>query len=100
MRTPLPVMLMFAAACGAEGTPDPGQADTDFATELAIGLAEACPMSGRNDEAARLSCGDNLAKLALLRDHMVEPFLWGGQGAGKPLDLAENSLTRFNPLAW
>jgi hypothetical protein len=31
---------------------------------------------------------------------MAEPFLWGGQGAGKPLDLAENHLTRFNPLVW
>jgi hypothetical protein len=91
--------MLFATACGS----DPGlanQEDQELAIEIAIGLSEACPPSARDDEAARLACGDALARFTLLRDTMAEPFLWGGQGAGKPPDLAENHLTRFNPLVW
>ncbi|HWO17378.1 MAG TPA: hypothetical protein VNO30_01335 [Kofleriaceae bacterium] len=57
-------------------------------------------MADRADEAARLSCGEALAKLTQLRDHMEEPFLWGAQSADKPLDLYQNNVTRFNPLVW
>src|SRR5688572_16534644 len=100
MRTHLPLILMLTGACGSEPSTGPtiNAADQELATELGIGLAEACPMSvGREDEAARLACGDALARFGLLRDSMEEPFLWGGQGADKPMDLAENHLTRFNP---
>jgi hypothetical protein len=103
MRNALPVMLMFAAACGADPDPTSSQinpADAELAHQLGTQLAAACPMSPAGDEAARLACGDALAKMALLRDTMEEPFLWGGHGADKPLDLYENHLTRFNPLVW
>jgi hypothetical protein len=97
--------MMFAlVACGTDAAPTPGpdhSADEDLAFRMGEQLAAACPMTAAaNDEAARLDCGDKLAKLDLLRNHMEEPFLWGGQGAGKPIDLYENNVTRFNPLVW
>jgi hypothetical protein len=107
MRNAMLMILMFAAACGtdASSAPDPddigsGPTDEELAIQIGEGLAAACPLGAPNDEAARLDCGDKLARLDVLRDNMAEPFLWGGQGVGKPLDLYENSLTRFNPLVW
>jgi len=103
MRNYLPLMFTFMAACGTDSvTPEPSSnlSDEELAINIAQGLAQACPPAATNDEAARLACGDNLARFELLRDTMAEPFLWGGQGADKPLDLYENHLTRFNPLVW
>jgi hypothetical protein len=108
MRNSLPMMFMFGAlaACGTDSVPTEtvvltgNAADEALAVDIGVGLAQACPMAPRSDEVARLACGEALAKLTLLRDHMEEPFLWGGQGADKPLDLYENHLTRFNPLVW
>jgi hypothetical protein len=80
--------------------PEGNPADAELARQIGSQLAAACPMAPAGDEAARLACGDALAKMTLLRDTMEEPFLWGGQGADKPLDLYENHLTRFNPLVW
>ncbi len=96
-------MLLFATACGTETTGPADQAnpaDAELARQIGAQLAAACPMTPANDEGARLACGDALAKLTILRDTMQEPFLWGGLGADKPLDLYENHLTRFNPLVW
>jgi hypothetical protein len=102
MRNPLTVMLMFGAACGTDSTPasPTNPADEALAVDIAVGLAQACPMAAPGDESARLACGDALARFTLLRDTMEEPFLWGGQTAGAPLDLFQNHLTRFNPLVW
>ena len=105
MRTPLPLMFVLVAACGTDVAATLPGADTSADEELAykIGeqLAAACPTTAvAGDEAARLDCGDKLAHMDLLRNTMEEPFLWGGQGAGKPADLYENNLTRFNPLVW
>jgi hypothetical protein len=105
MRNPLPMILMFAAACGADaalgsGVDSTGDKDEDLAIQIGAALSAACPLGAPGDEAARLDCGDKLARLDVLRDNMAEPFLWGAQGAGKPLDLYENNLTRFNPLVW
>jgi hypothetical protein len=104
MRNPLPLFLMFTVACGTESPaptgPDVNEADQDLAHQIGSELAQRCPMTARNDEVARLACGDALAKFTLLRDTMEEPFLWGGQGADKPADLYQNHLTRFNPLVW
>jgi hypothetical protein len=108
MQNSLPVILLFGAvaACGTdtvsptETTPTDNAADEALAVDIAVGLAQACPMTAASDESARLACGEALAKFTLLRDTMEEPFLWGGQGAGKPVDLYENHLTRFNPLVW
>ncbi len=80
--------------------PEGNPADAELAHLIGSQLAAACPMAPAGDEAARLACGDALAKMTVLRDTMEEPFLWGGQGADKPLDLYENHLTRFNPLVW
>jgi hypothetical protein len=95
---------MFTAACGADAIPGPDVDNTGKDEALAIQIGEelsaACPLGAPSDEAARLDCGDKLARLDVLRNNMAEPFLWGAQGAGKPLDLYENKLTRFNPLVW
>jgi hypothetical protein len=103
MRNPLSVLLMFAAACGPDSAPagpEGNPEDAELARQLGEQLAMACPMAPAGDEAARLACGDALARMALLRDTMEEPFLWGGHSRDKPLDLYENHLTRFNPLVW
>jgi uncharacterized glyoxalase superfamily protein PhnB len=107
MQNSLPVILLFGAvaACGTDTvspteTPTSNAADEALAVDIAVGLAQACPMTAASDESARLACGEALAKFNLLRDTMEEPFLWGGQGAGKPVDLYQNHLTRFNPLVW
>ncbi len=97
------VMLMFAAACGTDSAPagpEGNPEDAELARQLGEQLAVACPMAPAGYESARLACVDALAKMALLRDTMEEPFLWGGHSADKPLDLYENHLTRFNPLVW
>lgn len=101
MRNHLPLILIFAAGCGTDPIdPTVNEADQALARDIAEGLAKACPMAAPGDEAARLACSDALGRFALLRDTMEEPFLWGGQGKDKPLDLAENKLTRMNPLVW
>jgi len=106
MRNLIPLMMFALVACGTDAAttsaPVPDHsADEDLAFRIGEQLAAACPMTAiASDETARLDCGDKLAKLDLLRNHMEEPFLWGGQGAGKPVDLYENNLTRFNPLVW
>jgi mono/diheme cytochrome c family protein len=108
MRNSLPALFLFGAmaACGADPAsptelpPTGNAADEALAVDLAIGLTKACPLAPPGDEGARQACGEGLAKFALLRDRMEEPFLWGAQGADKPLDLYENNLTRFNPLVW
>ncbi|HEY0993890.1 MAG TPA: hypothetical protein VGD80_42835 [Kofleriaceae bacterium] len=86
-------MMMLCAACTAR------PADHELATSIAKGLMAACPPSDAADEIARNDCAGRLTDLAVLRDAMREPFIWGGQapGAGYRLDTSTN---KFNPRVW
>jgi len=75
-------------------------ADSELATSIAKGLAAACPVGdATSDESARNECAAKLTDLAVLRDAMSEPFIWGGQaaGAGYRLDASTN---KFNARVW
>jgi hypothetical protein len=88
-------LVAVLAACDSA---DP--ADNGLATSIAMQLAAACPL-GTNpaDEVARNDCAGKLTELAVLRDAMREPFIWGGQatGAGYRLDRGTNKL---NARVW
>jgi hypothetical protein len=74
--------------------------DNNLATSIAKALAAACPLGDDPaDEAARNDCAAKLTELAVLRDAMREPFIWGGQqpGVGYRLD---NSTNKFNARVW
>jgi hypothetical protein len=93
-RTCMIAIIALAAACAA----NPG--DHELATSIAKGLVAACPAgTSPADEAARNDCAGKLTDLAVLRDAMREPFIWGGQtaGAGYRLDMSTN---KFNARVW
>jgi hypothetical protein len=87
-------LIALTAACDSKA-PDQG-----LATAIANGLAEACP-SGADpgDEAARNRCADRLTNLAVLRDAMREPFIWGGQQPDKGYAL-DTKTNKFNARVW
>jgi len=89
-------LLLSAVACttpGFKGT------DKELAEKLAQELSAACPLADPGDERARSDCAQRLTELALLRDQMADPFLWGQQeDAGTPQ--LQDSVTRFAPLVW
>jgi hypothetical protein len=87
-------LISLAAACTAK------PADHDLAVSIAKGLVAACPAGADPaNEAARNDCAGKLTDLAVLRDAMREPFIWGGQtaGAGYRLDMSTN---KFNARVW
>ena len=87
-------LVAVIAACSSR------PADHELATSIARGLAAACPLgSDTADEAARNDCAGNLTELAVLRDAMREPFLWGGQAAGAGYRL-DTSTNKFNARVW
>jgi mono/diheme cytochrome c family protein len=88
-------LVVVMAACEASRPPD-----DELAASIANGLAEACPQGGSpSDEVARNDCAAKLTDLAVLRDAMREPFIWGGQqpGAGYRLEMGTN---KFNARVW
>jgi len=89
--------IAIAAVCAA-CTARP--ADHELATSIANGLVAACP-AGHDpaDEAARNDCAGKLTDLAVLRDAMREPFIWGGQAAGTGYRL-DTSTNKFNARVW
>jgi hypothetical protein len=91
--------LALLSACGAEETTIP-TSDREVAEQIARGIAEACPMASPGDDQARVLCSAKLTDFKLLRDTMREPFMWGGQRAGKGYRLADSDTTRFNALVW
>lgn len=95
MKPTFPIaMIALLAAC------DSRPASSGLAASIAKGLAEACPVGDDPaDEAARNDCSAKLTELAVLRDAMREPFIWGGQaqGAGYRLDKSTN---KFNARVW
>ena len=89
------VMVAALAACHSSRP-----ADNNLATSIARALAAACPIGDdAADEAARNDCAAKLTELAVLRDAMREPFIWGGQqpGVGYRLDTSTN---KFNARVW
>jgi len=94
MKPTYTIALVALAACTAR------PADHELATSIAKGLVAACPAgSSPADEVARNDCAGKLTELAVLRDAMREPFIWGGQtaGAGYRLDMSTN---KFNARVW
>jgi hypothetical protein len=94
MKPTYTIAMIALAACTAR------PADHELATSIAKGLLAACPAGASPaDEAARNDCAGKLTELAVLRDAMREPFIWGGQqpGAGYRLDTSTN---KFNARVW
>jgi len=90
--------LAMVAALAACDSPKP--ADNTLATSIAKALAAACPIGeAPSDEAARNDCAGKLTELAVLRDAMREPFIWGGQAAGAGYRL-DKSTNKFNARVW
>jgi hypothetical protein len=93
----LAASLSFFGACsGEDGEPSQDQ----VAKQIGQAIVNACPMSDPGDEHARAACAAKLTDSSLLRDKLSEPFLWGGQRAGKGYRLADSDTTRFNTLVW
>ena len=86
-------VMALCAACTGDSS------DHELATSIANGLVGACPAANNADETARNDCAGRLTNLAVLRDAMREPFIWGGQqaGAGYRLDASTN---KFNARVW
>jgi hypothetical protein len=96
MKLTYPIALVAVIAACDESRP----ADNDVATSIANGLVAACPLGDDpSSEAARNDCAGNLTELAVLRDAMREPFLWGGQAAGAGYRL-DKSTNKFNGRVW
>jgi hypothetical protein len=94
VKTTYLIALVALAACDGKA-PDQG-----LATAIANGLVAACPAGADpGDEKARNSCADKLTKLAVLRDAMREPFIWGGQVPGKGYAL-DTKTNKFNARVW
>src|ERR1044071_6377661 len=88
-------LVLLIAACDS-----PRPHDNDLATAIATGLIAACPDgSAPSDEAARNDCAGKLTELAVLRDAMREPFIWGGQAAGAGYRI-DKSTNKFNARVW
>ena len=88
-------MLALITSCD-----DARPADDELAASIAKGLAAACPQgTSPADEAARNDCAGKLTELAVLRDAMREPFIWGGQQAGAGYRL-DKSTNKFNARVW
>jgi len=73
--------------------------DEALATEVGQALVAACPVASAGDEAARTACATNLKDAVVLRDNMVEPFMWGGAKDGRGYAL-DKFINRFNALVW
>jgi len=87
-------LIALTAACDSKA-PDHG-----LATAIANGLIEACPQGADPaDEKARNRCADKLTNLAVLRDAMREPFIWGGQQAEGSYKL-DTKTNKFNARVW
>ncbi len=101
MKTWGPLFLLLAACPNGGGG---AATDQELAQKLAAGLAAACPLADPADEVARNKCAAALTDFGLMRDAMVDPFLWGGQQEqdggvtdGWPLD---THVTKFHPRIW
>jgi hypothetical protein len=94
-------LVIVVAIAGFVGCPQPTFKGTDaqLADQLAAQLAEACPMASPDDEVERGRCAAALTDLALLRDNMADPFLWGQQPDAGIVQTADH-VTRFTPLVW
>jgi hypothetical protein len=87
-------MMALIGAC----TSKPG--DAELAASIANGLIAACPAGAApSDEAARNDCAGRLTSLAVLRDAMREPFMWGGQAAPGSYRL-DTKTNKFNSRVW
>jgi hypothetical protein len=89
----------LAACTSSEGsqTPDAGDPTAELARSLVETLVKACPGAAADDENARLACSNGLTDSSLLRERMVDPFVWGGQAAADKRQLDKNNRTNFNP---
>lgn len=95
------VMTVCFIACGTQQHDDPSHnGDRELATAIAHAIAAACPLGDdTSNEAARDECSNRLTGLAVLRDAMREPFIWGGQASGAGYQLAKGT-NKFNARVW
>src|SRR5215475_346389 len=94
MKYPSCMVLLLLVACSSH------PADHDLAMSIGKGLATACPAGDDpSDESGRNDCAGKLTDLAVLRDAMREPFIWGGQAAGAGYRL-DTSTNKFNARVW
>ncbi len=89
-------LLGGLGACTADVEPT----QEELALQIGQGITAACPMADPGNEHARVACSAKLTDFTLLRDTMAEPFMWGGQRAGKGYRLSDSDTTRFNALVW
>jgi len=74
--------------------------DIAIATEIAQGIAKACPVTDLGDEKAQRQCAQKLANFDLLHKSMSEDMLWGQQREPDHYNPTEHETTVFNPLVW
>jgi hypothetical protein len=92
----LSLALASAVGCGAAEE----MSQDELAQAIGKEIATACPMASPADEQARVQCTAKLTDAALLKEHISEPFLWGGQKTGKGYRLDDSDTTRFNAFVW
>ena len=92
----LSLMCIALGACQGEET----MKQEELAMAIGKAIVAACPMASPADEDARMQCSAKLTALDIMRDAMDEPFLWGGQKAGKGYRLEDSDTTRFNAFVW
>src|SRR6185369_9055028 len=98
MKMALRMSLAGLVLGGCSG--DLTMSQEDLAMQIGKGIVAACPMAAPTDEDARVQCAAKLTALDVMRDALSEPFLWGGQKAGKGYRLEDSDTTRFNAFVW
>ncbi|MDB4981237.1 MAG: hypothetical protein JWM82_1989 [Myxococcales bacterium] len=94
-------LLALLGGCAQSGTAAPPPTDdVALATQVTDALLAACPMSARDDEAARHECASRLSENKFLAGVMAEPFLWGGQKTAGDYHFANSNMNKFNVLVW
>lgn len=94
-----PLATLLVAACTAEGVAPPTNQE---ALALAESLSRLCPVSAPNDASARGQCADSLTDLTQLKDHLADPFLWGAQPSGVPVErvMEQASFAQYTSRVW
>ena len=90
-RQPAPNESALGASAGGKGSAADGVAQE---------IVKSCPAGKPDDLGERDECGKKLAESTILRDALVNPFLWGGQLADGEYDISKSKTTRLNSLVY
>lgn len=92
------LVFLLTFGCNTRCAAPARDADRVLAVSIGQALARACPLGeDPADEHVRDVCADRLGTLEVLAAAQVEPFIWGGQGAGYSL---ERGTTQFDARVW